>query len=378
MAGLTNPYPSLSSRQASFAGGLSTNLTAPAGTIPSGGGGLELQNYYAGMDTGSPSSSFATGSTSTGSYSPSSTNQPTSQLTAQNTGPTAEQIAAQEQAAADALARKTIEANFSDYTNALNRQKTRLGETQGVLAGRIGTQYNRNVSNLNLSKQQGQENIARAQDKVRLQGAETLKDLSSNIRSAFDAGNIRLGTSGASDSSAAGQMAYALARLQNQNRADILRQGNEQLSDLDFEERQLLQTYNSELSRLEEDKNTAIQDIALDFQSKMDAINNEMVNANIDRRTALADLKIELANEALGQISGLDRDINSYISQITSQVESGLKNIDTTRLSMTASDFAPTTQLNLNPASLQIRPSAAALGESTFFAARPRDDEQEA
>lgn len=298
----------------------------------------------------------------------------------QQTGPTAAEIAAQEQAAADALSRRTIEANFADYTNALQGQKTRLGETQNVLADRIGSQYAGNVRDLNLSRDQGQANIARAQEKVRLRGAETLKDLASNIRSAFDAGNIRLGTSGASDSSASGQMAYALARLQNQNRADVMSQGNEQLADLDFEEMQMLQSYNAELQRLNDEKENSIADIALDFQSKIDAINAEMVNANIDRRTALAQLKVEVANDALSNIAGMDRDINSYISDITRRVNQGVGDLEAAKkaisgISSTSQNFAPTTQLNLAAEDTQFRPTASALGTVDFFRPARRDEE---
>ncbi len=304
-----------------------------------------------------------------------------------NTGSSVASVYAQQQAAAQASQaaeeaaqreeqRGTINANFGELTSFLRNQQGALGNQSDQLAGLVGSQFGSNANTLESSLAQGQANIGQAREKVRLRGSETLRDLASNIRSAFDAGNIRLGVAGASDSSANPMMSYALARLQNQNRGDVLRQGNEQLGDLDFQEQTLQRDYETQLEGLKTERDNRLVEISLDFQNKINAINSELVNANLDRRQALTGLRTDIANEALQNIATLDSDITSFTQRMTQRANESLGQIESQRLSATASDFAPTTQLNLTPeqSRLELGPSAASLGDLSFF--RPKSKEE--
>jgi phage host-nuclease inhibitor protein Gam len=170
-------------------------------------------------------------------------------------------------------------------------------------------------------------------------------------------------------------MAYALAKLQNQNRSDILMQGNEQLGDLDFEENNLMTDYNSQLAALKEDKESRLTELSIDFQNKINAINDELVNANVSRREALTNLRTDVANEALANIAQLDAEISSFTEEMTNRANARLGEINAARLSATASDFAPTTQLGQVNSGLRMGPSASALGELSFFRPTSRDEE---
>jgi 2C-methyl-D-erythritol 2,4-cyclodiphosphate synthase len=131
--------------------------------------------------------------------------------------------------------------------------------TQGV--SDLTAQGDTGLNALNLQGQQVDQNQVK-----------TLYDLNENMRNMFQSGSNYLGTRGAGDSTAANEYAYALTKMGNKNRgnvmsqtADLHQQINNKISDLQSQVMQGKQ-------QLETSKNNALQGIAQWFASAQDQI----------------------------------------------------------------------------------------------------------
>lgn len=135
-------------------------------------------------------------------------------------------------------------------------------------------------------------------DTVNSQRVSSLRDIGSNIKNAFQAGNIFLGSRGAGDSSAANQYSFAIGQQANKQKAQLNEFVNTQLNTLKSTRDQQL---NSIASWLAEQQAAVKQAIASGRLSKKQDINN-LSRSILDRALGAAD---EIKKEASNRYNAL-------------------------------------------------------------------------
>ncbi len=153
----------------------------------------------------------------------------------------------------------------------------------------------------------------------------TLRDLSSDVRNAFQAGNIYLGTKGASNSSAAGMYSRGIQQAANRNRADVMRQTQSNLADLNIRRSEAEAAAQSQYNEIDNWFNESISDLESQFNQRRQEIEMAKVNATADEQAALAALDMELwrsaqniYNQLLAQKDFYAQSVSDSISGINS------------------------------------------------------------
>ena len=121
--------------------------------------------------------------------------------------------------------RADISSAYDQYIQSLNNMlDTGLPGQKTAQEDIINAQRQIALSDLATQKEQELQDISTAETKLETQKTKTLRDIASNIRNQMMAGNVYLGTRGVGDSSAAGQMQYALTKLGSRQRGDVMNQ----------------------------------------------------------------------------------------------------------------------------------------------------------
>lgn len=150
---------------------------------------------------------------------------------------------------------------YGAYLSSLDSQIGGLNDQRSAQESIANNTYNQGLNTVNTQYQQGQTELDANRQK-------TLRDLSTNLMQMFQQGNAQLGVRGASDSSAAGQYAYALTKMGNQQRGDVQSQYDQNLF-------KLKNTYDTETKNLELQKNSQLQQIAQWFSEAQSALQGQ-------------------------------------------------------------------------------------------------------
>jgi len=126
-----------------------------------------------------------------------------------------------------------------------------------------------------------QEQLSLGQKTIGTQKAASLRDIGSNIRNAFQAGNIYLGNRGAGDSSAANQYSFAIQQ-------EAAKQGS------------LLNEFvDTQLNTLQSQYNTQMGQIANWFSEKQMEVQNMIANGQLNKAQDINSLSMNILNNAL-------------------------------------------------------------------------------
>jgi hypothetical protein len=148
----------------------------------------------------------------------------------------------------------------------------------------------------------------------------TLRDLSSDVRNAFQAGNIYLGSRGAADSSAAGMYSRGIQQAANKNRADVLNQTSGDLANLNLQQEEMMAMADTEMRKVDDWLNQSVADLEATFNDRMAQLQMAKVNASAEELQAIAQLEMGLLNDAQQQYNQLVSDANFYTSQVQNAV----------------------------------------------------------
>lgn len=209
--------------------------------------------------------------------------------------------------------RASINSGWDAYTNSLNEQLGNLSgqqEGQNLLANQT---YTSGVNQLGTQQEAGIRDVNQQQ-------ASSLKDLGENVRNLFTAGNINLGSRGASDSSAANQYSYAIGKMGTKARGDILAQSNNRMN-------QLKDIYSTETNRLESEKNTRIAQISDWFNQAQSQIKGQIGQAGLNKQKDIQALSTNIYNQALQAMQGLEAETRSRRASLESWATTNAKNI---------------------------------------------------
>lgn len=210
----------------------------------------------------------------------------------------------------------SINSRFDQLLQGLDEAKGRLSQTEGKFLGQAQADFATNKQNLERTKGLGLETLGRSRQKVEESKARTLSELDANIRNAMDAGAIRLGNLGAADSSAAGQLGFALTKMQNQNRGNILRDVQQQNLDLDLAQKEVETEFMNQLGSLQNFLQGEKLRIQTQFQQQRELIEAEKRNASFERQEALDNLSLQLAQQAASQITQTQNSVEAQAQNL--------------------------------------------------------------
>jgi len=207
--------------------------------------------------------------------------------------------------------RNEISAGWDQYINSLNDQIGGLQSQRGAQEATIGSQYGQGVNQLNLQKEQGLQDLGKQKESAQQNQVKNLRDISSNIKNSFMAGNNYLGSMGAGDSSAANQYAFALTKMGTQQRSDVMQNTANIINDIQGRETNLNNVYNSEINNLGFERDQAINGVAQWFADAQNQIKQMQAQGQLNKSQDLANLSKDIYNQALKRLD----DVNSYAQQ---------------------------------------------------------------
>lgn len=222
--------------------------------------------------------------------------------------------------------RNSINDQYGTYFANLDRQLGLLPQEQATMESQVSNLYGGQQSSLQSGFETGQADLNRSEGKVRENQASTLKDLASNLRNQLQAGNIYLGTRGASDSSARDMLSYALTKVGSQNRSNIQRGVNSSLADIDLARNKLQTTYTDQINQLNTWKNDKLLEISNFIRNKQSELQTAVSQGQMSKQQALQELNTNIYNQAAAELSRIDSqttNMQNLLSQwVASRAES--------------------------------------------------------
>lgn len=151
--------------------------------------------------------------------------------------------------------------DYTPYFNSLDEQLGIAGGSAESGKATVQSQYEQALRDAALSNTQQQDIFGNQRTETEQNRIKTLKDISTNLRNSFMAGNIYLGARGAGDSSAANQYSYALTKLGNQQRGDVQSQVANILKDIGQRETNLAAVFANEKQKLATARDAGINQV---------------------------------------------------------------------------------------------------------------------
>lgn len=218
----------------------------------------------------------------------------------QDTGPSPEELYAQQ-------VRGDINSSYDQYFANLDQQLNSLpgqAESQNQI---IANSYNQGVGDLNLQQQQGLNQFGQQRTDVTTNQNKNLRSLDENLRNLFMAGNVYLGSRGAGDSSAANQYAYALTKQGTQARGDQMSQATQALSQIQARETNLLDVVNNEKRRLDTEKSNNLLQVSQWLAEAQNKVKSAVASGQLARGTDLANLSKSLYDQAIQRLNTIQQ-----------------------------------------------------------------------
>lgn len=176
-----------------------------------------------------------------------------------------------------------------------------LDQLLGYLPGQQQSSMDRYNTQRDFSRGQAQSSLADAMGRfggyegdIRSGQKDTLRDLSSDVRNAFMAGNIYLGSRNASNSSGAEMYSRGIQQAANRNRADVMNQTNTNLADLNIRREEANTAVDRQYAEIDNWFSTSVSDLEAQFNERRQQIEMAKVNATADEYQSLSAMDMEL------------------------------------------------------------------------------------
>lgn len=212
----------------------------------------------------------------------------------------------------DAL-RGEISSGWDNYINQLGELTGFLGQQKEAQLGSAQSQYGAGVSNLGIQKDQGISTAEQNQTK-------TLRDLASNLKNSFMAGNVYLGARGAGDSSAADQYSQALTKVGSKQRSDIMQNTAGVVKNIQDQ-------YNMGVNQLKSDYDTTVGNIANWFAGKQMELKQAQASGQLNKAQDLQGLSKDILNQAISAMNTAKTQLAEKQSALESWAMSNSQNV---------------------------------------------------
>lgn len=201
----------------------------------------------------------------------------------------------------------SISSGWDQYIRGLDDQLGGLSSQKSALENTYASQYNQGVNTLGLQRDQGLQELGQDRTAAMQNQTSNLRDISGNIRNAFQAGNVYLGARGASDSSAANQYSYALNKMGTQQRSDVMNNTANILADVDARESNLNNIYNSEINNLGEIRNQQLNQVSMWFSDAQNQIKTAQNEGRFNKSRDVSDISRQVLNAAIAKVNQIDQ-----------------------------------------------------------------------
>lgn len=238
--------------------------------------------------------------------------------------------------------RNEISSGWDSYINSLNDQLNGLPGQRTAQEQVVENQYKQGVNQMGLQRTQGLDVLSQQRTQAQQNQARTLKDLSSNLRNAFMAGNIYLGSRGAGDSSASNQYSYALTKEGTRQRASVMNQTSGILNEINGRETNLNNIYNTEMGNLKATYDTKVLQVAQWFSEAQNQIRQAKAQGQLNKDKDLANLSSQILNQGITMVNQINQNTQAQYSALVSWATSNSKNIQELKSNLGAiSQYAP-------------------------------------
>jgi hypothetical protein len=191
-----------------------------------------------------------------------------------------------------------------------------LPEQQGIQNEIINNQYTSGENSLLNQQNIGIGDLETERTQATQNQSKNLKDISENLRNMFMSGNVFLGSRGAGDSSAANQYSYALTKVGNKSRGDVMSQTAGIQAEIAKRETQLKQTVQTELQNLARERDNKILEVSNWLSEQQNAIRDRIGQAGLSKSTDLANLNKNLLDQALARLQQTEQDVRNKQSML--------------------------------------------------------------
>lgn len=212
--------------------------------------------------------------------------------------------------------RGEISSGYDQYLNQLTQMMEGLPNQAQNMNQIIGNQYTSGIGDLTNSQNMGLSDLGAERASATQNQNRNLKDIANNIKNMFMSGNVYLGSRGAGDSSAANQYSYALTKVGNKARGDVMSQTSNIQAEIGRRESTLKQTVANEMNKLGMERDNKMLEVAQWLQEQQNSIRDRIGQVGVSKSTDLANLSKSLLDQAMQRLALVDQDSRSRASML--------------------------------------------------------------
>jgi hypothetical protein len=239
--------------------------------------------------------------------------------------------------------RGQIDDRYTSYLGGINQAQSLIPQRQQEDMGFLQNKYGQFQQGLEGARQGAYDKLGMARSGVAERRAGSITELGQNLGSLMRSTALELGAAGAGDSSASEVMApYAFAKLGNQGFADINRQANTQYNEIDMQEVDVANTYQSEIGSLQQWLGDQEQQVTTYYRGLLDQLEAEKRGANDVKMEALQQLELGIFNQAEAQVAAIQQQARDYALQLDSWAKERLATLNDAKIQIqNSANFNP-------------------------------------
>lgn len=202
--------------------------------------------------------------------------------------------------------KESISKSFVPVYENIDRMKADLPERQAEQESYIEDLYGQQGNIIGTQEERSMGKIDYQQGEQRKERDVALRDLAQDLRNSFRAGNRYLGVRGASDSSAANQMSYALQKEGQRQQSGVQQQYLANIGTLDQARADVTAQATQARQELGMWKTNSLMEVTNWFRTRYDELETAKANASQQEASALANLQADIYNATLSQINQIN------------------------------------------------------------------------
>lgn len=217
----------------------------------------------------------------------------------------------------------TINSTFAAPVANFDALYADLDRTKAFNEGQIESQYGTSRGGLDLSYNQGTENLNKSQAGVDYTKSSSLRELGSNLDSAMRARLSQIGAKGAGSSSAGYQLAMGIHDTGDQARGSLIDQAGQQYGAIDLSRKHLGEQHDQAIKQLDDWKIGEIAKITNDYLTSKAQLDREKAGADASRQAALAAQSVTLAQQAAANLAQVQNTVSTTIAGMKANTAGG-------------------------------------------------------
>lgn len=243
----------------------------------------------------------------------------------------------------EAKIRGDIESGYGQYASGLQGLQSTYETSRDEALSSAGKTYDQIFGGLSDQRTANLEKLQAGKQEVNARTASSIKDLQNNLQNVLRGATMQFGAMGAGDTSATRTMLpYAYTKLAGAQEGNIRGQGNDQLFQIDQEQRDTELNFTNMWRQTEVDKETNLQGIRDYYGEAIRNVQSEMARAPLAKQQALAQLNQSLFSEALQNLRQLESEDRQQKENLRSWATSRMSELNNLKLELAGSaSFSP-------------------------------------